>query len=89
MRKYEKKRCKNCYEYFIPTGAMSKWCEECAPFMRKKKQLECSRRNYERKKNIPKYEPIRNSFNELSKLANEMGISYGKLQAMRYLGLVQ
>lgn len=86
MRKYEKKRCMNCYEYFIPTGAMSKWCEECAPFMRKKKQLECSKRNYERKKNMPKCKPSNNTFNEKSKMANAMGISYGKLQGMIFMG---
>lgn len=82
-----KKICCNCRKEYQTTGHNQKYCKECIPIMRKALN---DRRNEDRRLRPPKkkYKPKESGFDTLTKRAKEMGISYGKLQAMIYLGQI-
>ena len=88
MNTYDEKACMNCLIQFVPTGANQKYCEACRPAMElasKKRRRE----NEKYRKAVKKRKARENGFNSLDLRAKNMGVSYGKLQAMRYLGQVQ
>lgn len=83
-----KKICCNCRKEYQTTGHNQKYCKECIPIMRKALHKKCNE-NEKYRPRKKKYVPKGNSsFEDLTKRAKEMGITYGKLQAMIYMGQV-
>ena len=84
MNVYSEKACMNCLIQFVPTGANQKFCEACHQAMElasKKRRRE----NEKYRKAIKKRKARESNFDNLDMIAKAMGISYGRLQAMRFM----
>lgn len=76
------KKCVICGNEFEAGRGSKRYCgEEC----RKKANLKFNKENYRMKRSRKKNA---DGFNADDRLAKEMGVSYGKLQAMRYAGKI-
>lgn len=76
------KKCAVCGREFETGRGSRKYCSDGCRY---KAMLEMSKTaNRERKRKKPKT----GGFDADDRLAKEMGVSYGKLQAMRYAGLI-
>lgn len=84
MRKCKPKICVNCKAEFTPTGMNAKYCDDCRPAMIKK-QRDKAYQQSKYKRRDKKYRPKGNKFDEITRKAKELGITYGELQAMRYM----
>lgn len=84
MKKYKPKICEECGEEFTPVSPHGKYCDRCRPAMIKAQNKAAYERN-KYKKRVRKYKPKGNNFDERTREAKKLGISYGMLQAMRYM----
>jgi len=75
--------CKICGVPIERKGANQKYCESCADEVIKSR---LRTRYLERKNALP---PGTTNFDDLTKEARQKGISYGKLQALKYMERMQ
>lgn len=89
-----KRKCKNCgAEYEALAKAYNqKYCPYCKDMMYKEKQAEYKEMVKQEAKQKAKPKRRRKktaSFDELTRQARKLGISYGKLQALIYTGTLE
>lgn len=87
MKKQKIRTCTNCRNDFMPTGSNQKFCEACRPAMRAVVRGR-ARENEKYRQGKKQYVPKQSSFDYMTKLARDMGISYGRLQVMMYTGQI-
>lgn len=75
--------CNICGAEIERTGPAQKYCTSCAAEV----DLENKRKRYEEQKSTIK--PKANTFNSLTKEAKQKGMTYGQLQAKKYLERMQ
>ena len=89
-----KRTCKNCgaeYEA-LAKSYNQKYCPECKDIMRRLKQAEYKEAVKQEAKQKAKPKKRRKktaNFDELTRQAKELGITYGKLQALIYSGTLE
>ena len=81
----QSKKCSRCGVQITMTGPATKYCPSCRDIVNREniRASEIRQRSKARKR-----KPKGSTLDELSMMARKMGISYGRLQAMRYMGQI-